>query len=142
MKFKVRFEEIEIAEPGKQVMSSQAAFDAIKKDFNRLQETFWIIGVNVRNNILIKKEVFKGGMGTCPIDLPTIFRMILVAGCDEFIIAHNHPSGLLEESSEDRAVTRRVQEGAKTLGLKLLDHIIFSDTDYHSMAEGRWFKYD
>lgn len=51
------------------------------------------------------------------------------------IIAHNHPSGNLDPSSEDREVTKRIVEAGNILGIPVLDHIIFSAGAYKSFVE-------
>jgi DNA repair protein RadC len=51
------------------------------------------------------------------------------------IVAHNHPSGRLDPSPEDREITRRLKEAADTLGIALLDHVIFSSEGYFSFVE-------
>lgn len=50
-------------------------------------------------------------------------------------IAHNHPSGHLEPSDEDLEATRRLVESGKILGIKVLDHIVFSTKGYYSFLE-------
>ena len=51
------------------------------------------------------------------------------------MVAHNHPSGRLEPSPEDREITNRLKSAADTLGLALLDHIIFSREAFFSFVE-------
>ncbi|MCD6353658.1 MAG: JAB domain-containing protein [Proteobacteria bacterium] len=51
------------------------------------------------------------------------------------IIAHNHPSGGLNPSKEDIEVTKQLKSAGKTLGIKLLDHIIFNHKSYYSFLE-------
>ncbi|MEK7074977.1 MAG: JAB domain-containing protein, partial [Patescibacteria group bacterium] len=53
----------------------------------------------------------------------------------QMIIAHNHPSGNLDPSSEDREVTYRLKEAGKLLGIEVLDHIIVSRSGYTSFRE-------
>ncbi|MBO5770795.1 MAG: DNA repair protein RadC [Spirochaetales bacterium] len=50
-------------------------------------------------------------------------------------IAHNHPSGHLEPSAEDKAATDRLVEAGKILGIKVLDHLVFSTKGYYSFLE-------
>lgn len=65
-----------------------------------------------------------------------ILRAVLVNGGEAFVIAHNHPSGDPEPSTDDIAVTRKCAEGAKVVGLSMLDHIIVGYADeYTSLAE-------
>jgi DNA repair protein RadC len=51
------------------------------------------------------------------------------------VIAHNHPSGNLEPSEEDRDVTRRIADAGEILGIGLLDHLIFSRDSWFSFRE-------
>jgi DNA repair protein RadC len=51
------------------------------------------------------------------------------------VVAHNHPSGRLEPSPEDREITMRLKNAADTLGLAFLDHIIFSREGFYSFVE-------
>ncbi|MFP4637800.1 MAG: JAB domain-containing protein [Spirochaetaceae bacterium] len=50
-------------------------------------------------------------------------------------MAHNHPSGNVEPSPEDREVTARLQKAGRTLGIAMLDHVIFARTGYYSFLE-------
>jgi DNA repair protein RadC len=51
------------------------------------------------------------------------------------IVAHNHPSGDPEPSEEDLAVTRRLVEAGKILGVPLLDHVVIGDRSFVSIRE-------
>jgi DNA repair protein RadC len=48
---------------------------------------------------------------------------------------HNHPSGSLEASPQDIAITRQLQEAGALLGIQLLDHIIVTRTGFSSLKE-------
>ena len=50
------------------------------------------------------------------------------------VLAHNHPSGKVEPSREDRDVTRRLVEASEIIGIEVLDHVILGD-GYFSMQE-------
>jgi DNA repair protein RadC len=51
------------------------------------------------------------------------------------IIAHNHPAGGTALSKEDVEVTRRLKSAGETLGIRLLDHLIFDRKGYYSFLE-------
>ena len=51
------------------------------------------------------------------------------------IIAHNHPSGTLEGSRADVAITQRLKEVSKLVGIELLDHVILSKHGYYSFSD-------
>jgi len=50
-------------------------------------------------------------------------------------VAHNHPSGNLNPSQDDLNVTAQLKAAGNTLGIKLLDHIIFNLESYYSLME-------
>lgn len=51
------------------------------------------------------------------------------------IVAHNHPSGILKPSNDDLNVTKRLIQAGDILGIKVLDHLIFSSDSFRSMLE-------
>lgn len=82
-------------------------------------------------------ELLSIGTIDCSILSPRdIIKTALLSAAHGFIIFHNHPSGSIPEpSSEDINVTRRLSEAAKLMSVKLVDHIIVSDTNYVSLRE-------
>ena len=102
------------------------------------QEVFLSFYLNVRNMIIGYSEIGRGGFSSVGVDPRVIFRAAIALGAEAIILAHNHPSGALEPSTEDDAMTHRLVHGAKLLGLELLDHVIVSDVGCLSYAaEGR-----
>jgi DNA repair protein RadC len=51
------------------------------------------------------------------------------------IIAHNHPSGDITPSEDDKKVTQDLKSAGKLLGSQFLDHIILSHKDHYSFPE-------
>lgn len=64
-----------------------------------------------------------------------VFSLCLRKNCVSFILLHNHPSGDPSPGKDDILSTRKILEGAKTLGLCLKDHIIIGDNRYYSFSE-------
>ena len=62
-----------------------------------------------------------------------IFREVLRQGATRVIIAHNHPTGLVEPSQEDIALTERLLQGASLLSIPLLDHLILGNGNHQSL---------
>ena len=56
-----------------------------------------------------------------------VFKMAIMVNADSVIVAHNHPSGNLEPSREDLAVTKQLKEAGRILDIELRDHLIVSD---------------
>lgn len=67
---------------------------------------------------------------TCPreVMLPAIERSAVA-----FILAHNHPSGNLDPSTDDVEFTRTMHEAGKLMGISLYDHLVVSRTGYVSL---------
>jgi len=55
------------------------------------------------------------------------------------IVAHNHPAGGLEPSKEDIKLTEQLRAAGKTLGIRMLDHIIFNQRGHYSFVENGIF---
>lgn len=64
-----------------------------------------------------------------------VFRPAIACGATALIVAHNHPSGSMVPSEQDKAVTVKLKQAADIIGIKLLDHIIFDDVNSYSMQE-------
>ncbi len=74
-----------------------------------------------------------GGVNTCNISMPEIFKFVFLSNCPEVLLLHNHPSGRVRPSKEDGQITKRIEEAGKILGIRLLDHIIVADR-YHGYS--------
>ena len=79
--------------------------------------------------------VFIGTLNSSLVHPREVFADALTDRAAGIIIAHNHPSGNLEASKEDINITNRLKEGAKLLGIDLIDHIIFSKDGFISLQE-------
>ncbi len=64
-----------------------------------------------------------------------VFQRALAAGAVALLFSHNHPSGHVIPSPEDRRATTRLKEVGELLGIKLLDHVIVSDQDFYSFKD-------
>jgi DNA repair protein RadC len=79
-----------------------------------------------------------GGITSTTVDPRKIFRRALEIGAVSMIVAHNHPSGSVQPSKADEALTQKLLQGSKFLDIKLLDHVIIGRDGYFSFAdEGR-----
>ena len=74
-----------------------------------------------------------GQIDRCNVDGAEIYRRALLAGAKALIVSHNHPSGELTPSTADLSITSALKAGCKTIGISLLDHVIFSDREHYSM---------
>jgi len=93
------------------------------------------IMLDTRNRVIRVVEVTRGGLDSAEASPRDIFRAACKHGAAQIILAHNHPSGDPEPSASDLAVTRRVVESGRTLGIPVLDHIILGDGAWVSLKQ-------
>lgn len=99
------------------------------------QERFAVLILDVKHR-LIATQVITIGTATETLAHPReIFREVIRQGGTRLIVAHNHPSGNTEPSAEDIALTRQLLEGAKFLGIPLLDHLILGNGTHQSLRQ-------
>lgn len=102
---------------------------------SRPQEYFIVISLNGAHEIIRSRIVSIGILNRTLIHPREVFSDPIKESAASVIIAHNHPSGNLEPSSEDIEVTKRLVEAGTLLGINVLDHVIFSNKDHYSFAE-------
>ncbi len=76
-----------------------------------------------------------GGITATIVDQRLLFRAAIECGATSVILAHNHPSGSLVPSDHDLDLTKKLYNGGEILGIKLLDHIILTASEFFSMAD-------
>jgi DNA repair protein RadC len=102
---------------------------------DRKQEHFLALPLNGAHEVIACRVVSVGLVNRALVHPREIFAEAIVDRAAAIIVAHNHPSGNIEPSPEDREVTRRLYAAGETLGVSLLDHVIFSQNGYFSFLE-------
>ncbi|MGL1890467.1 MAG: DNA repair protein RadC [Spirochaetaceae bacterium] len=108
---------------------------AVRHYVTRPQEYFIVISLNGAHEIITTNVVSIGILNRTLIHPREVFSDPLKERAASLILCHNHPSGNLEPSPEDKEVTDRLVSAGELLGIKVLDHIIFSDKHYYSFTE-------
>ena len=103
------------------------------QDHNR--EIFAVAFLNQSNRINHIETVSEGGITGTIADPRIILKKALEENAVSMILCHNHPSGSLKPSRQDEEITRKIKEAAKYFDIKVLDHIIVSDSGYFSFAD-------
>jgi DNA repair protein RadC len=98
-----------------------------------LQEQFVVVFLNNRQQVVGWRLLNIGSMETCIIDIRLLASLALHCMASYVILAHNHPSGILEASLNDILATIKVKKAIKTIDVQLFDHLIISADGYLSM---------
>lgn len=103
-------------------------------------EEFWVVFLSNRGKVLGRQRISMGGITGTPVDLRILFRGALESKAVSIMVAHNHPSGSLSPSQEDKELTNRIEQGGRLLDIKLLEHLIIAigpqgRTDYYSFHD-------
>jgi DNA repair protein RadC len=99
------------------------------------QEKFAVLLLDIKHR-LVGTQIISIGTATETIAHPRdIFREVIRQGAVRVIVAHNHPSGILDPSPEDLALTRQLLAGGQLLGIPLLDHLILGNGDHCSLRQ-------
>lgn len=101
------------------------------------QEYFLCFSLNGAHEIIASRVVSIGLLNQSQVHPREVFADPITDRAAAVIVAHNHPSGQLEPSTEDKVTTRRLKEAGDIIGIPLLDHIIFSHSGYYSFAENK-----
>ena len=101
------------------------------------REHFVIILLNQKNRINGVNTVSIGSLTASIVHPREVFKSAILSNAASIICGHNHPSGDCQPSREDRALTQRLVEGGKLLGISVLDHVIIGDgtSAYFSFAD-------
>lgn len=109
-----------------------AAVFRSKIGFKCKQENFVVSYLDGANKVMETKVIFVGTANRLMVHPREVFAPAFELRASSIIIGHNHPSGNTEPSVEDILMTRKLQEAGEILGIELLDHIVFTDTEYYS----------
>jgi len=118
------------------ITSSKKVFDIMQPIIGELNhEEFWILYLNNSNKIIYKNQLSSGGITSTLVDVRMLFKKALELSAVAIILCHNHPSGSLKPSKSDIDLTKKIQEGGKSLDIKILDHLLITEKAYFSFAD-------
>ena len=111
-------------------------YSLLRFDFiDKMHEEFFVLFLDKRLR-LIRKEVIAIGEGNVvSIDIKKILKKALKYNALNLVLAHNHPSGSKTPSENDVITTKRLIDAANTIEIKVIDHLICTNSGYYSFLE-------
>lgn len=122
-----------------QIKCSNDIYNVVKPYLSDMQhEECWAIYLNQASRVIRKQRISTGGLASTQVDIRLVLKEALKTDATSMILVHNHPSGNIRPSSDDDRLTQSLFQASKTLNIRMLDHVIYSDNGYYSYAdEGR-----
>lgn len=114
----------------------EVVYRHMSPDFSGLQvEQFWMVLLDNSLRPVKKIKISEGGISAVMVDIRVLFGEALRSLASAIVVVHNHPSGKLEPSEEDRKITEKISSAAGILNIRLIDHLIWTSQGFYSFAE-------
>lgn len=94
-----------------------------------------MICMNTKLDVTSVFELSHGNVNSSVVGIREMFQKALLANAVNVIVMHNHPSGDCTPSKEDVAVTKRMVEAGRLIGVEVLDHLIIGNDKFCSLKE-------
>lgn len=98
-------------------------------------EEIWIILTNQHNAVIKEFRVTSGSAVASIFDTKMIIKRALLENATGVCMCHNHPSGSLQPSPQDDAITRKLHDACRTMDLRMIDHLIVSTSGFYSYSD-------
>ena len=115
------------------ITSSEVSYTLMRHHFERLDhEQFWVLLLSQAGKPIREIKIGQGGISATAVDVRLVMKAALEHLASAIILFHNHPSGNLMPSSQDDALTKKIQDASRLFDIRVNDHIIITDGDYYS----------
>lgn len=99
------------------------------------REYFVVMCLNVKNEPTAINVCHIGSLNASIVHPREVMKTAILSNSASIIVAHNHPSGRPEPSSEDIEVTKRLVEAGSIIGIDVMDHLIIGEDSFISLKE-------
>lgn len=119
----------EALETGDRLDTPTKVRDLLRLRFAALpHEIFAVVLLDAQHQVLDVVELFRGTLSQTSVYPREVVKLALQANAAAVILAHNHPSGSLEPSPADIALTEALQKALALIDVRVLDHFIVAGT--------------
>ena len=119
-----------------QLRSSQEAYQCLAPLLAELaHEECWMLCLNRANYLIQRVRISSGGRAGTVVDAKIVYKRALEESAAGIIAVHNHPSGQLKPSHDDKRLTRKLKDAGAILDVSFLDHLIVTDHGFYSFAD-------
>lgn len=104
----------------------------------RRREVFAVLFLDTQHRLIAFEELFHGTLDSCSVHPRQVVERALTLNAAAVILAHNHPSGVVEPSAADRHITDRLRQSLELIEVRVLDHFVVGEGRAASFAERGW----
>ncbi|MBE0637366.1 MAG: DNA repair protein RadC [Bacteroidales bacterium] len=120
----------------KRIITSHDAFEVMQMHIGDPNyEYFFVILLNQAGKIIRTLNISEGGITGTVVDPKKVFKLAIENNATSIILGHNHPSGSVLPSEQDKKLTIKIKEAGKFLEIAVLDHVIIGSEQYYSFAD-------
>ena len=101
----------------------------------KAHEVFAVLFLDAQNRLLAMEELFRGTLTQTSVYPREVVLRALQHGSASVVLAHNHPSGTVQPSRADEALTQTLKAALALVDVRVLDHVIVTQGEALSMAE-------
>lgn len=110
------------------------------KFIHQRNEVVYVLCLDAKCKLISCLLVGEGSVNSANISIRKIVEICLNANATSIVLAHNHPGGLAFPSGDDIQTTYRLAQALSTVDIHFVDHLIFAEGDYISMAQSGYYK--
>ena len=123
------------------VDSPQAMYDILKAtllaedEIDQDKEHFWVIHLDARNRIKALELVSLGTINASIVHPREVFTRAVALRSSSLILAHNHPSGDLQPSTQDIEITEKLVQAGEILRIDIVDNLVITKDGFYSFKQ-------
>ena len=117
------------------ILSPDEVYLLVKRYAGSKQEQFILLTLNGAHDVISVSIISVGLVNKAIVHPREVFYKAIKDMATAIIVCHNHPSGMVIPSCEDKQITEKIYKAGELIGIPLLDHIVFSKTGFTSMKE-------
>ena len=116
--------------------SPQAVRDYLVLKLGSLtKEVFLVLFLDTQNRLLASEEMFSGNLSETSVYPREVVKRALHYNAASVIFAHNHPSGIAQQSQADEMITKQLKQALVLIDVRVLDHFIVAGNNTLSFSE-------
>ncbi len=124
-----------VKKEGRKIHNAESVVELFREYRDRRQEHFLTATLDGAGGLIAQRVVFIGTLTQSLVHPREVFADAIADRAAGIVFAHNHPSGSVEPSSDDLALTRRLSEAGKLLGIEIVDHVIIGKDAFYSFRQ-------